>query len=59
MKFYILTIEEIRKTHKIFENKEPRDFFYRAALELVDLAIQGKNNVKFNRSISSASLDLE
>ena len=52
MKFYIPTIEEIRKAHKIFENKEPRDLFYRAAIELVDLAIQGKTTLSLAEALA-------
>lgn len=34
------TIEELRSAREAFEANEPRDLFYRAAMELVDLAIR-------------------
>jgi hypothetical protein len=39
---YILTIRDIKKAHSIFRNKEPRDLFYRAATELVGLALEDR-----------------
>jgi len=35
---HLPTIDELREAHQVFLNNEPRDLFYRAALELVKLA---------------------
>jgi len=34
--------EELKKAKEVFRKNEPRDLFYRLAVELVDLAIKGK-----------------
>lgn len=36
------TIQELEAAHKVYEAKEPRELFYRAATELVDLALRKK-----------------
>ena len=40
------SIEDIRKAREEFEKREPRDLFYRVALELMDLATQGKTRFR-------------
>jgi len=39
---YYPSLRDIRKARKLFLENEPRDLFYRAAIELVDLAMKGK-----------------
>jgi hypothetical protein len=41
---YILTVSDLKKAHSIFRTKEPRDLFYRAATELVRLALEDSNS---------------
>jgi len=52
MSFYTPTIEEINKAHEIFETNEPRDLFYRAATELVDLAIRGATSLSLAEALA-------
>jgi hypothetical protein len=48
----ILTIQDIENAHKVFEDVEPRDLFYRAATELVDLAIHDKTKLRLSEAIA-------
>jgi hypothetical protein len=48
---YILTVSDIRKAHSIFQKKEPRDLFYRAATELVRLSLEDR---KFSLPVADA-----
>lgn len=48
----IPTIQDIENAHKIFEDVEPRDLFYHAATELVDLAIHDKTKLKLSEAIA-------
>jgi len=52
MSFHIPTIEEIDKVCGIFQINEPRDLFYRAATELVDLAIRGTTSVSVAEALA-------
>jgi len=40
MNFKPLKIQDLKLARRTFEENEPRDLFYRAATELVDLAIK-------------------
>lgn len=48
----IPTIEDLNRAHREFETQEPRDLFYKAATELVDLAIQGKTKLSLAEAIA-------
>lgn len=52
MKFYSPTIEEIESARESFEENEPRDLFYRAATELVDLAIRKETTLTVVEAIA-------
>lgn len=46
------SITDIRAARKAFEAHEPRDLFYRAATELVDLAINNKTSLSLTDALS-------
>jgi hypothetical protein len=46
------TIQEIAKAHVLFEANEPRDLFYRAATELVDLSIRGATSLSVAEALA-------
>lgn len=46
------TIQDLDQARKDFETFEPRDLFYNAATELVDLAIHGKTNLSLAEAIA-------
>ena len=46
------TIKEIQIARNAFESNEPRDLFYRAATELVELALQGKTSLSVAEALS-------
>ena len=48
----IPTFEELEKARTLFEEYEPRDLFYRAATELVALALAGKTKLSVTESIA-------
>ena len=48
----IPTIQDLNQSHQDFETREPRDLFYKAATELVDLAIQGKTKLSLAEAIA-------
>ncbi len=52
MRFPTPTIEEIRRARKLFEANEPRDLFYRAATELLDLAMRGETSLSVAEAIA-------
>jgi len=52
MTMEIPTIQDLDQVHKDFEILEPRDLFYRAATELVDLAISGKTKLSLAEAIA-------
>jgi hypothetical protein len=41
----IIEIHEIKNARSVFEANEPRDLFYRAATELVRLAVDNKTSL--------------
>lgn len=47
-----ITIADINRAHAKFEENEPRGLFYRAATELVALALQGKTNLTVPEALS-------
>ena len=46
------THQELERAHQMFEDIEPRSIFYRAAMNLVDLAIQNKAELNLAEAIS-------
>jgi hypothetical protein len=40
--FPAITHDQLKEARKLYEAHEPRDLFYRAATELVELAVDGK-----------------
>jgi hypothetical protein len=47
-----LTIREIEAARKAFEEHEPRDLFYRAATELVALALDGRTSLSVAEALA-------
>jgi hypothetical protein len=45
MRFHMPTVKDLEVAREIFEEKEPRDLFYRAATELIRLAIEGATSL--------------
>jgi len=52
MKVYSLTLAELNSARKAFESNEPRDLFYRAATELVDLAIRKETSLSIAEALA-------
>jgi hypothetical protein len=52
MIFHTPTIQEIEVAREAFEANEPRDLFYRAATELVDLAIHEKTSLSVAEAVA-------
>lgn len=52
MHSHVPTNQEIEAAREAFEANEPRDLFYRAATELVDLAIQGKTSLSVTEALA-------
>ncbi len=46
------TVDELKAARKAFEESEPRDLFYRAATELVGLALQGKTTLSVPEALA-------
>lgn len=46
------TLKQVRVARKIFESKEPRDLFYRAATALVDLSIRQRISMSVSEAIA-------
>lgn len=46
------TIHEIETARRIFETNEPRDLLYRAAIELVTLALDGKTSLSVAEALA-------
>jgi hypothetical protein len=44
--------DDIRKARKVFEANEPRDLFYRAATELVDLALRRQTSLTLAEALA-------
>ena len=51
MGFHTPTIQEIEAAREAFETNEPRDLFYRAAPELVDLAMQDMTSLSVTEAL--------
>jgi hypothetical protein len=52
MKFHTPTVQELETARVAFEQNEPRDLFYRAATELVDLAIQQATSLNLAEALA-------
>lgn len=52
MRFDMPTIEEINRAREVFEANEPRDLIYRAATELVDLAMRGATSLSVAEALA-------
>jgi hypothetical protein len=52
MKTYSLTLPELNSAQKAFEANEPRDLFYRAATELVDLALRNATSISLAEALA-------
>lgn len=52
MESYLITVEQVQAARKAFEENEPRDLFYRAAVELVDLALQRKTSLSVTEALA-------
>jgi hypothetical protein len=46
------TIQEIEAAHRAFEESEPRDLFYRAATELMGLALRGETSLSVTEALA-------
>ena len=46
------TLRELESAREVFEANEPRDLFYRAATELVRLALHGKTNLSLAEALA-------
>ena len=46
------TIQEIEAAHRGFEESEPRDLFYRAATELMGLALRGETSLSVTEALA-------
>jgi hypothetical protein len=46
------TVQEIEAAHRAFEQSEPRDLFYRAATELMGLAVQGETSLSITEALA-------
>ncbi len=51
-KYVVPQPDELAKAHATFEATEPRAFFYRAASELVALAIRGKSKLSLAEAVA-------
>lgn len=51
-KFYTPSMPEIEAAHEVFQKKEPRDLFYRVAIELIDLAIRGDTSLSVGEALA-------
>jgi hypothetical protein len=52
MNVYTPTLEELQAARAAFEKNEPRDLFYRAATELVVLAIRGATSLSLSEAVA-------
>lgn len=52
MDSHAITVEQLRAAHEAFDENEPRDLFYRAAIELVDLALHGKTSLSVTEALA-------
>ncbi len=49
---YVIKFSEIEKAHLKFEPNEPRDLFYRAATELVRLAVDNQTSLSVTEALA-------
>lgn len=49
---YLLTLADIDAARRVFLSNEPRDLFYRAATELVSLAIKKKTALSVTEAVA-------
>jgi hypothetical protein len=47
-----ITLADLNAAHEAFEEVEPRGLFYKAASELVDLALQGRSSLKVAEALA-------
>lgn len=52
VKIHTPTMQKIQAARAAFEENEPRDLFYRAATELVDLAMRGKTSLSVAEALA-------
>ena len=52
MKIYTLTLNELDSARTVFETNEPRDLFYRAATELVELALRKATSLTVTEALA-------
>lgn len=48
----IITLGDVKKAREVFEANETRDLFYRAATELVDLALRGATSLNLAEALA-------
>ena len=46
------SIQDLKKARQVFETNEPRDLFYRAAIDLVALSLEGKTSLSVAESLA-------
>jgi len=46
------TVEDLKRAREVFLENEPRDLFYRVALELIRLAIEGKTEISLAEALA-------
>lgn len=46
------SVKQLEEAHRLFLDNEPRDLFYRAATELVALALKGETNLSLSEAIA-------
>ena len=47
-----ITLRQLAAAHKEFERSEPRDLFYRVAIELIDLSLRGETQVTLPEALA-------
>jgi hypothetical protein len=52
MNSHEISVEQVHAARKAFEENEPRDLFYRAAIELVTLALEQKTSLSVTEAIA-------
>jgi hypothetical protein len=48
----VVTLSALKHAHSVFELKEPRNLFYRAATELISLAHDGKTRLSLGEALA-------
>jgi len=51
MNSYTLSLQQLDAAHKEFEKNEPRDLFYRVAIELIELSLQKKTKLNVTEAL--------